>query len=205
LARPGAALLAVILALSIVRGVAGSPADDLTTAVARAGVTTATASPDQFLRALAAILVRTKPKEVVWYVNAAVKLRPDLADGIVAMAFIARRPDIERADKQKACSEIEDIVQTAVLANRKAAGSIVRAALKVVPSARDCIIAAALAAAPEQMLAILSAANEPGFLAWLGLDLHTSNLTSLTMGTITPVEIIVARNVNSPEQPPSAE
>lgn len=187
------------------RNVAGSPADDLTTAVGRAGVTAATASRDQFLRAVAAVLVSTKPREVVWYVNAAVKLRPDLADGIVAIAFIARRSDIEHADKQKACSQIEDIVQTAVLAHRKAAASIVRAALKVVPFARDCIIAAALAAAPEEMLAILSAANEPGLLAWLGLDLHNSNLTSLTLGTITPVEIIVAGNVNSPEQPPSTD
>jgi hypothetical protein len=181
---------------------AGLPVDDLTKAVARAGVTSTTASPEQFLRAVAAILISIKPKEVVWYVNAAVKLRPDLADKIVVIAFIARRPDIESGDKQKACAQIGDIVQTAVLANRNAAVAIVRAAVKTVPSARDCIVTAALTAAPDQMVAILLAADEPRFLTWLGLDVHTSNLSRLTMGTITPVEIIVAGNVSSPEQPP---
>jgi len=63
--------------------------------------------------------------------------------------------------------------------------------IKSEPYARDCIIAAALAAAPDEESEINEAASETSPMS-----------TFVWRGRINPVEDLPSSNVNSPEQPP---
>jgi hypothetical protein len=101
------------------------------------------ATADQFLRALTAILIRSKAREACYCVSAAVKLRPELAGKIVVCAINVRRSDKQPVDKQISCEEIDCIVRAAIAADPRAAEAIVRAAVDAEPYARDCIVAAA--------------------------------------------------------------
>ena len=201
----GAGSRALPFWLCLITGALASPSDDLIQAVSRGGsASVEEASASQFLHAFAAVLVRAKPKEVVWYINAAVKLRPDLADRIVVVALNARRSDMESADKRRMCKQISDIIQAAVAANPDAAAAIVKAAVKAVPFARDCIVEAAIAAAHDEKIAILQAAGEAESTAFFGPSrVDAGNISNTTLGTINPANLLGNRNVNSPEQPPS--
>ena len=194
--------------LCLITGALASPSGDLIQAVSRGGsASVEEASASQFLRAFAAVLVRAKPKEVVWYVNAAVKLRRDLADRIVVVALNVRISDarvFDKQNKEKVGAEISDIIKAAVTADPDAAAAIVKAAVNTEPFARDWIVAAAIAAAPEQRVAILKAAAEAESLIFVrrsGFD--AGNMPSTTSGTINPASLLNNQNVNSPEQPPS--
>lgn len=204
LARAALASLAVPLSFGLIASTIASPSDDLTRAVLRGGsATVEEASASQFLRAFAAVLVRARPKEVVWYVNAAIKLRPDLANRIVVVALNARRSDVESADKGKACEQISDIIQAAIAANPDAAAAIVKAAVEAAPFSRDCIVAGAIAAASDQKTAILQAAAEAELLVMFrpsGLD--TGNISSRINHTLNPADFFNNENVTSPEKPP---
>ena len=169
-----------------------APTDDLTQAVAVAGVASVRqASPDDFLRAFTAILVRAKSRDVPAYVGAAVKLRPDLAGKIVFAALNTRRSKVD--SNKLSWAEIERVIKTAVAANPGAAAEIVMFAIRAQPSARDSIVATAIAAAaPEQRIAILRAAGAAE-------SAPLSHPT--TIGTINPINPIEDPPVNSPEQP----
>jgi hypothetical protein len=198
------AALTLLLSCSVALGAVAAPIDDLANAVARGGAPSISeASPRQFLRAYMSILVRAKPKEVIWYVNAAVKSRPDLAPKIVVATLNVRRPNAKVEDKRNACQKIGDIIQAAVMANPDGAAAIVKAAVEAEPLARDCIIAAASAAAPDQRIAFLQAAGEAQTTA-VGSNANYSYAFIPAIGTINPADYTPPASVNSPEQPPPA-
>lgn len=178
-----------------------SPADDFTRAVTRSGAENVEAAkPDQFLQACAAIFIALPEKDVVWYVNAAVKLRPDLAERTVVAVLNARIVTKGRTDKQKLGRQISDIIQAAIMAKPDAAAAIVTAAIKAHPFARAWIVTAAIAAAPDQMIAILAAAAEAD-------DVYGATKTWPWNRSAEPLALMDPRtfrnaNVNSPEQPP---
>jgi hypothetical protein len=202
--RPRAASIALALLLSasgIPSGVA-TPVDELTRAVAISGAASATsASARQFFSAYLSILARAKPNEVIWYVNAAVRLRPDLAPNIVVVTLNVHRRNMHEGKKRESCQEISDIVQAAVLVSPSSANAIVKAAVQAAPFARECIVAAASTAAPEQRLTFLQAARDAQADRSGGV-FNGSYASIPTIGTINPADYTPPANVNSPEQPP---
>jgi hypothetical protein len=180
-----------------------APLDELMSAVLHGGApTVGEASPRQFLRAYMSILARAQPKEVIWYVNTAVKARPDLAPQIVLATLNVRRPNMRTADRRKTCQLIGDIIQAAVMANPQAAPAIVKVAIEAAPFARDCIIAAAVAAAPDQRLAFVAAANAVQAGTPATLAMMSSSMSLPTIGTINPADYTAPARAISPEQPP---
>src|SRR6266496_1274931 len=80
-------------------GVTGNP--DLSRAIRVAGASSpGTATPDQFMRALNSLFVRSNPRQLCDYVGAAVRARPDLTDKIVVAALSVSR-------KQISCEDID--------------------------------------------------------------------------------------------------
>jgi hypothetical protein len=148
---------------------------DLTRAVQVAGASSVeTATPDQFLRALNSLFVRSNAREVCAYVGAAVRARPDLAPQIVVAALrvsrVSPRTDFkdfkQPIGKEISCEEIDCIIRAAIAAHPSASREIVDAAIAAAPLLRDCILAAAaqpcpLANAPVQptILAPINPAN----------------------------------------------
>jgi len=172
-----------------VGGVRGN--DELTRAVRVAGASSIeTATPEQFLRALNSLFVRSNPRQVCDYVAAAVRARPDLAERIVVAALSVER--VGRSDfkdfkqpvgKQISCEDIDCIIRAAIAAHPSAAREIVSAAVAAAPLLRDCIVAAANLAQPCQEA---NAFVEPHI------------LNSVNPANTIPGEVV------SPEQPPSS-
>src|SRR6266566_1498203 len=168
-------------------GVRGN--DELTRAVRVAGASSIdTATPEQFLRALNSLFVRSNPRQVCDYVAAAVSARPDLAERIVVAALSVER--VGRSDfkdfkqpvgKQISCEDIDCIIRAAIAAHPSATREIVSAAVAAAPLLRDCIVAAANLAQPCQEA---NAFVEPNI------------LNSINPANTIPQEVV------SPEQPP---
>ena len=157
------------------QGAAGGVSNpELTRAVRVAGASSAdTATPDQFMRGLNSLFVRSNARQLSDYVGAAVRARPDLADRIVVAALsVGRRWD---------CEQIGGIIQEAIDAHPAAAREIVSAAVSAAPTLRDCIVAAANVAQPCQRA---NAFVEPNLL-----------------NTVNPANTVPGEVV-SPEQPP---
>jgi len=157
--------------------------DALTRAVVVAGASSvATATPDQFLRAVNSLFARSSPREICAYVGVAVRARPDLAPQIVAAALTVSRvgPRTDFKDfkqpvgKEISCDEANCIVQAAIAAHPSAAKEIVDAAIAAAPLLRDCF------AIP---CPVANAFNQPRILT-----------------TINPSNFVP----QSPEQPPSS-
>jgi hypothetical protein len=127
--------------------------DKLTAAVRVAGASSvATATPEQFMRALNSLFVRSNADEVCAYVGAAVKARPDLAERIVVAALSVNRigrSDFRRpAGREISCEEADCIIRAAIAAHPSAAREIADAATAAAPLLRDCITAAAARPCP---------------------------------------------------------
>src|SRR5713101_7003500 len=127
-----------------VGGVRGN--DELTRAVRVSGASSIDrATPEQFLRALNSLFVRSNARQVCDYVAAAVSARPDLADRIVVAALSVER--VGRSDfkqpvgKQISCEDIDCIIRAAIAAHPSATREIVSAAVAAAPLLRDCIVA----------------------------------------------------------------
>jgi hypothetical protein len=149
-------------------GVSVNP--DLTRAIRVAGASSpGTATPDQFMRALNSLFVRSNARQRCEYVSAAVQVRPDLADRIVAGALNVSRSDRRPTGTQISCEESECIIQAAIEANPAATREIVDAAVAAAPELRDCIVAAANVAQACQVAnafvqpAIISTINPANF------------------------------------------
>ena len=121
--------------------------DALTHAVQVAGASSvATATPDQFLRALNSLFARSTAAEVCAYVGAAVRARPDLAPEIVVAALrvtsVNPRTDFkdfkQPVGKEISCDEANCIYQAAIAAHPSAAKEIYDAAIAAAPLLRDC-------------------------------------------------------------------
>jgi hypothetical protein len=95
------------------------------------------------MRALNSLFVRSNARQRCEYVSAAVQVRPDLADRIVAAALNISRSDRRPTGTQISCEESECIIQAAIEANPAATREIVDAAVAAAPELRDCIVAAA--------------------------------------------------------------
>ena len=158
--------------------------DALTRAVQVAGASNvATATPDQFLRAVNSLFARSSAREICAYVGVAVRARPDLAPQIVAAALTVSRvgPRTDFKDfkqpvgKEISCDEANCIVQAAIAAHPSAAKEIVDAAIAAAPLLRDCF------AVP---CPVANAFNQPRILT-----------------TINPSNFVP----QSPEQPPSGQ
>src|SRR6266480_1188163 len=159
--------------------------DDLTGAVSVAGAgSLGTATPEQFMRALNSLLVRSNAQQVCDYVAAALRARSDLADRIVVAALsVSRRSDFKQpVGKQASCEEVDCIIREAITAHPAATREIVNAAVAAAPMLRDCIVAAANATQPCQEA---NAFVEPHI------------LNSIDPANTIPGEVV------SPEQPPS--
>jgi hypothetical protein len=134
-----------------------------------------------FINAFSSVAIRVSDKHLPSYVSAAVTLRFDLADKIVATALksrpFARRPSLELIDR---------IVRAAVAAAPIAKGAIIHAALETYPSARERILAAAGIA--------------PNMTAMYQL----TNVSSTIFAALNENVVIESEeNTQSPEQPPS--
>jgi FecR protein len=154
-------------------GVSANP--ELARAVRVAGASSAdTATPDQFMRGLNSLFVRSNAAQLCDYVGSAVRARPDLADRTVLAALSVR----QRWD----CEQVSCIIGEAIGANPAAAREIVSAAeAAAAPTLRDCIVAAANLAQPCQRA---NAFVEPNI------------LNSVNPENAVPEEVV------SPEQPP---
>jgi len=121
--------------------------DALTRAVQVAGASSvATATPDQFLRAVSSLFARSSARELCAYVGMAVRARPDLAPRIVVTALTVSsaspRKDFKQpVGKEINCDEVNCIIQAAIAAHPSAAKEIVDAAIAAAPLLRDCITA----------------------------------------------------------------
>ncbi len=154
-------------------GVGGNP--DLARAIRVAGASSpGTATPDQFMRALNSLFVRSNARQLCDYAGAAVRARPDLADKIVVAALTVNR-------KRISCEDVDCIIRAAIEAHPAATREIVSAAVAAAPMLRDCIVAAANLAQPCQEA---NAFVEPNI------------LNSINPANTIPQEVV------SPEQPP---
>src|SRR6266496_73101 len=154
-------------------GVTGNP--DLSRAIRVAGASSpGTATPDQFMRALNSLFVRSNARQLCDYAGAAVRARPDLADKIVVAALTVNR-------KRISCEDVDCIIRAAIEAHPAATREIVSAAVAAAPMLRDCIVAAANLAQPCQEA---NAFVEPNI------------LNSINPANTIPQEVV------SPEQPP---
>jgi hypothetical protein len=190
------ALLTILLNVSAF----AAPSDDLSAAVTAGGAAdVAHASNSIFLRGFASVALGVKPRELPAYVEAAIKMRPDLAAKIVGRAIRIA----SRKDPKLSCTLIAQIVQAAIAANPDAAVAIAKAAIAAKPAAVQCIIDSASTAAPEHQpeIAALSTNFSLGLLSAIAA---TSDLgTSYASGTLNPANISDFREdaVVSPEQP----
>ena len=150
------AIMALVCLFGLVTGVLAAPSDEITRAVSKSGgADVKHATPDQFNKAFAAVLLHVKRDDVPAYVSAAAKLRPDLADRIVVMAIRVARPSGRDADLNKPPCDywVEPIIRAAIEAAPDEKDAIVRAALASDPWAREYILAAA--GMPENQRALL--------------------------------------------------
>jgi hypothetical protein len=148
--------VAIICLARFVSAAVAAPSDEITRAVSKAGANDVKhATPDQFNKAFAAVLLHVKRDEVPVYVSSAVKLRPDLADQIVVTAIRVAGPGDGKAilDKQSPCDWVGPIIRAAIESAPDEKDAIVRAALASDPWARECILSAA--GTPENQTAQL--------------------------------------------------
>jgi hypothetical protein len=192
--------LAALLSILFNPSAFAVPSDELSEAVRAGGAADVThASASIFLRGFTAVALGIKPRDLPGYVEAAVKMRPELAGKIVGRATRIT----SRKDPKSSCTVIAWIVRAAVAANPASAVAIAKAAIAAKPAAVHCIIDAASKVAPEQEPEI--AALETSFsLGLLSAITATSDLEmSYTSGTLNPANLSDFREntVVSPEQP----
>ena len=94
----GAVLVALVAAffITVTAWLIASPSEEISKAVSASGASSARqASPDQFLNAVASVLVDVDRKNASPYVTAAVQARPDLKDQILATVAEVNRGDTQ--------------------------------------------------------------------------------------------------------------
>ena len=200
-------LIALCGSILVTTSALATPAEEITRAVAANGVSDVSqARPHQFVKAFNAIALRTPPRDLPVYVTAAIDLRPDLAQNVVAVAIKAAVKNWE-AKPAALCGMIDRIVKAGIIANRDAVVSIVKAAASAAPESRRCVVEAALAAAPEAKEAIVEAADAKtlpfAFLTFSATDTSGFSFSAATLNPANISDLGANGNVNSPEQPPS--
>jgi hypothetical protein len=193
-------LLQAVLSVLLAASSFSAPADDLRTTIAAGGAGDLAHAPTNlFLRAFTAVALRAKSRDLPAYVEAGIKMRPELTFRIVARAIRLAA----RKDPTSSCSLISRIVQAAITANPDETVEIVNTAIAARPALVHCIIEAATAIAPDQQSAI--AALETNFsLGLLSLTANAEIGPWQGSGTLNPANVSDLRNgaIVSPEQPP---
>jgi FecR protein len=122
--------------------------DELARAVAASGATIQTASAEQFLAAFNSVIVSADPRTVCTIVGRAVRARPDLGDRIAVAAITSARPvrgyskDFKQpVGKEVPCEWVQCVLQAAIAAAPNQERLIIDAALAAAPMMRDCIFA----------------------------------------------------------------
>ena len=200
LVRCSTVSLVVLLTILLHASAFAAPSDDLSAAVSAGGAAdVAHASSSIFLRGFASVMLGVKPRDLPAYVDAAIKMRPDLATKVVGRAIRIA----SRKHPKSSCTLIAQIIRAAIAANPDAAVAIAKAAIAAKPAAVQCIIDSASTAAPEHQPEI--AALSTNFsLALLSAIAANSDLeTSYASGTLNPANLSDLREnaVVSPEQP----
>jgi hypothetical protein len=166
--------------------VTAAPADTICHAVAAGGAAKIeTATPPQFVRAFAAVLMRVPEPDRPPYLTAAIRLRPDLAPQITVAALRAHEKD-----SQNSCNWTDAIIRAAIAAAPAAKEAIVLAALEAEPYARACILAAAGIEKGDRLFAFF---RPPG--------VDAGNINSSSIGTINPGNLSAQGNEISPSRP----
>jgi len=126
----------------------GRANDELARAVAASGASIQTASAEQFLAAFSSVIASADPRTVCTIVGRAVRARPDLADRIAVAAITSARPvrgyskDFKQpVGKEIPCEWVQCILQAAIAAAPNQERLIIDAALAAAPMMRDCILA----------------------------------------------------------------
>ena len=126
----------------------GRANDELARAVAASGASIQTASAEQFLAAFSSVIASADPRTVCTIVGRAVRARPDLADRIAVAAITSARPvrgytkDFKQpVGKEIPCEWVQCILQAAIAAAPNQERVIIDAALAAAPMMRDCILA----------------------------------------------------------------
>ena len=178
-----------------------SPADEISVAVHVSGAANAAqATAPQFIRAFGTVAMRISPRDLPSYVGAAIALRPDLSGKIVAAALsVAARKSA--SSRLMLCALADRIVQAAIAANPAGAVEIAKVAAQSSPSLRDCIIAAAIAAAPDLKLALVDAITVSEILGASSFHAMSADTGFFgDIGSINPANMSERhRHVNSPE------
>ena len=164
----------------------GRANDDLARAVSASGATIQTATPEQFVAAFDALVVRGNARDVCALVGRATLARPDLAARIAVAALTASRPvhaysrNLKPvAGEETSCEWAECIIEAAIAGNPAAAGEIRDATLSAAPMLRDCI---------------MTATNQP-------CSTHNEISLPSTNSPTNPAEVVPPPV--SPEQPPT--
>ena len=129
------------------RAAAGVGGAELAHALAAAGASSiAVASPEQYMQAFRAVLVRYPRNEICDFVATAVRARPDLADRIVVAAVTGQRPVRGYSKDAKdfkggemPCDWVQCIVDAAIVGSPRMANEIINALLQAAPMLRDCV------------------------------------------------------------------
>ena len=164
---------ALVVAISPSSPLLATPTDEITRAVAVRGLSDPThAPPKEFITAFTAVVFRAEPAKLPSYVAAAVKLRPDLAPKIVALAVKASyanwhandampvsSSDDRKKSRAELCELVTDIVKAAVVVTPDTVAEIAAAAAGASRDMRECIIAAAVSAVPDAESKIIQAVN----------------------------------------------
>lgn len=143
-------------------------------------------------------------RSVATYVTAALKMRPDLSKEIVIAALPARARNEDGIGYS--WMAVSEIVSAAVVAEPEKAPAIARAAITLPASLRQCALAAAISAAPDQRVAIEKAVEASSLsFAFLTFSAIYDDPVSFSVAILNPANVSELREiggVNSPEQPP---
>jgi hypothetical protein len=161
-----------------------SPSDEISRAVIAAGAPSVKqADASTFAQGFSSVVIRKKCKDIVPYITAAIRLRPDFAPQIAVAALKTHR----RHGNDVTCDCVDPIIRAAIAAAPDEKKAIVRAAIEAEPWSRECTLAAAG-----------QTETETAFFRPPGVD--AGNINSSAIGTINPANIIGI--VNTDEQRP---
>ena len=181
-----------------------SPADDVSRAFKIASSNSHDSTSDRsFLRAWRAVISGADELSVRGYVSEAIRLRPDSCAAIVESTLSTLIPPKKHRLTQRDLSIVRETVTGALEANQGCAASVVSAAMRIQPVARDEIVTAALLAAPSEKQAITEVASHYQTLSWINLARIGQDQRDRPFDTLNPANIDArVADVISPEKEP---
>ena len=154
------------------------------------------ASPEQFMQAFRAVLVRYPQNEISDLVATAVRARPDLADKIVVAAVTGRQKG-----KEMPCDWVQGIVDAAIAASPRMANEIINALLQAAPMLRACVGEPCFPAnefASPQVISPINPANTIPEGSFLPNNPHHHVVRSGAQAKIAPSAIALASSSEKP-------